>query len=857
MTTPLVDACAWPVSRAGEVLHALARRADLGPRDVDLPPAPDPALTRDPRWIGAWIEAAAERIGIEIEPVESWHRDVESLLANAGPALFRLPGEGDPRFLAVITGHRTSVRVLAPDLTERRVPMTILRDTLCAPIEVAPRASADRLLDIAGVPLARRARARAAMLRERLASARIGDVWLLRLPPSASARHEIRAARLGHRALALLAARAAEYGLGLLAWWMLGLGALRGRIDRGYLLAWGLVLVTQIPFRMLAVAAQGRLAIDAGAALKRRLLAGALALAPEEVRHDGAGALLGRVIESEAVESLSLTAGFDGLTAILEIIVSGALLLLGPGGALSLAVLVVWIALTIVIGTAYLRRRRGWTESRVGMTHDLVERMVGHRTRLAQQSRDRWHDGEDEAAERYIGLSKRMDLAAVALAASPRAFLVAAAAALVPAFVSGTASTAQLAVGLGATLLAYRALARLASGVTSLAGAVIAWEKVKPLWDAAARVEPAAEPLLALAPRAPAAVLLEAHEISFRYTERGRQILRGATLRIAPGDRLLLEGGSGGGKSTLGAILAGLRVPQEGLLLIGGLDRRTLGASGFRRFVVAAPQFHENHVLSATFSFNLLMGRGWPPAPADSRRGRADLRRAQSRRPPRSHARRPRTDGRRDGLAALARRAQPPLHGPRAPPARRADRPRRELRRPRPRHPGARPPLRALARPRGARDRAPMIPRRALILLVALASGCDASGSGAPGVVIPATVRDQRLDLELAADADTRARGLMFRRDLPEDGGMLFVFPGPDPRGFWMRNTYVPLSIAFLDEAGRIESIADMDPFDETIHRPAQPGLYAVEVPYGWFTTHGVGPGDTVSFFLPAGFGAR
>ena len=88
-------------------------------------------------------------------------------------------------------------------------------------------------------------------------------------------------------------------------------------------------------------------------------------------------------------------------------------------------------------------------------------------------------------------------------------------------------------------------------------------------------------------------------------------------MRICAGDRLLLEGPSGGGKSTLAAVLAGSRVSQSGLLLLDGLDRETLGAEGWRRRVVIAPQFHENHVLMRTFVFNVLMGRGWPPAPAD------------------------------------------------------------------------------------------------------------------------------------------------------------------------------------------------------------------------------------------------
>jgi ABC-type bacteriocin/lantibiotic exporter with double-glycine peptidase domain len=80
---------------------------------------------------------------------------------------------------------------------------------------------------------------------------------------------------------------------------------------------------------------------------------------------------------------------------------------------------------------------------------------------------------------------------------------------------------------------------------------------------------------------------------------------------------VLLEGASGGGKSTLAAVLAGGREPEAGLLLLGGLDRATLGADGWRRRVVLTPQFHENHVLMGTFAFNLLLGRDWPPRPGD------------------------------------------------------------------------------------------------------------------------------------------------------------------------------------------------------------------------------------------------
>jgi ABC-type multidrug transport system fused ATPase/permease subunit len=112
-------------------------------------------------------------------------------------------------------------------------------------------------------------------------------------------------------------------------------------------------------------------------------------------------------------------------------------------------------------------------------------------------------------------------------------------------------------------------------------------------------------------------IVIEAYEIIFRYRDRGAPVLQRCNLRIAAGDWLLLEGPSGGGKSTLVSLLSGLRVPESGLLLLRGLDRQTLRSEGWRRRVVSAPQFHENHVLTETFAFNLLMGRRWPAQPAD------------------------------------------------------------------------------------------------------------------------------------------------------------------------------------------------------------------------------------------------
>jgi ABC-type bacteriocin/lantibiotic exporter with double-glycine peptidase domain len=108
-----------------------------------------------------------------------------------------------------------------------------------------------------------------------------------------------------------------------------------------------------------------------------------------------------------------------------------------------------------------------------------------------------------------------------------------------------------------------------------------------------------------------------ARDLVFRYRPQGRPVLQDCSLLIYPGDRILLEGPSGGGKSTLAAVLTGLRLPESGSLLLWGYDRKILGLEEWRRRVVMAPQFQENYVFSETFAFNLLMGRRWPPLTED------------------------------------------------------------------------------------------------------------------------------------------------------------------------------------------------------------------------------------------------
>jgi ATP-binding cassette subfamily B protein len=503
--------------------------------------------------------------------------------------------------------------------------MDAARALLCSALEETVAPEVDRLLDETGIPDARRRAARAALLLERLRTKEVGGCWLLRQSPGAGFWSQAKRLHLPRRLGALVASFAAEYFLLILSWWLIGLSVLSGHLDHGWLFAWALILLTMVPFRVLSTWLQGVLAVNGGAIFRQRLLFGALRLKPEEIRHKGVGQFLGEVMESEALELLVLLVGFQGLTAAIELIAAEIVLSQGVGRGVELILLPLWLAVTLFLGMRYFRQRQRWTEARLSMTNDLTERMVGHRTRLAQEAPQHWHDDEDEALARYLEVSEEMDGAAVQLTAVvPRGWLLVGILGLTSAFVGSYGSNIALAISLGGILLAYRALKRLSSGLISLADAIIAWQQVSPLFQAAGRAQLHGSPAIALTPVADtdgngAQAVMEAHELVFRYQDRGEPILKGCSLIVRRGDRLLLEGSSGGGKSTLTSLLVGLRTPQSGLLLLHGLDRQTLGDEGWRKRVVSAPQFHENHVLTETFAFNLLMGRRWPPHEEDMR----------------------------------------------------------------------------------------------------------------------------------------------------------------------------------------------------------------------------------------------
>ena len=107
-------------------------------------------------------------------------------------------------------------------------------------------------------------------------------------------------------------------------------------------------------------------------------------------------------------------------------------------------------------------------------------------------------------------------------------------------------------------------------------------------------------------------------------------------------------------------------------------------------------------------------------------------------------------------------------------------------------------------------------------------------------------VGKHRIEAEVAADEQMRQLGLMYRSRLPSGQGMLFVYPSPVRICMWMKNTLIPLSVAFLDEEGLILNIEDMTPQSEESHCSVKSARYALEMNQGWFVGHGVKAGDRI-----------
>lgn len=126
-------------------------------------------------------------------------------------------------------------------------------------------------------------------------------------------------------------------------------------------------------------------------------------------------------------------------------------------------------------------------------------------------------------------------------------------------------------------------------------------------------------------------------------------------------------------------------------------------------------------------------------------------------------------------------------------------------------------------------------------LLAALPAGAD------PLLTYPLRIGEHSIRAEVADTPETRRRGLMFRNRLADSSGMIFIFPREERISMWMKNTLIPLSVAFIDSDGRIVNIEQMQPRSEQAHSSSGPAKFALEMNQGWFRQRGIESGDVVT----------
>lgn len=152
-----------------------------------------------------------------------------------------------------------------------------------------------------------------------------------------------------------------------------------------------------------------------------------------------------------------------------------------------------------------------------------------------------------------------------------------------------------------------------------------------------------------------------------------------------------------------------------------------------------------------------------------------------------------------------------------------------------------------LRRPRSPRPATALALSAPLALALALSGQPAAAQSPYRLPVIPLEAGGHAIRAEMASSETQHTRGLMQRSSMPENHGMLFVFEAPARYCFWMKDTLIPLSIAFIDDEGRITDLADMRPRDEDNHHcPSRPVRMALEMNQGWFAARRIGPGQHV-----------
>jgi ATP-binding cassette subfamily B protein len=591
-----------------EALRSLARASG-----VTSAPEARAVQLLEPASLDAVLRDLAAAYQVECQPVTLSFDTLSSTVARSAPALFRVScAEGTSRYLALLRAGPRRVRLATPSGRVVTLPLSSFTKLVTRELRASEQLGVERALGSAVLAPARHERARQRLEQELLRGRALDQVWLVAPAAGAPFPRLLRQAGVLPRTLGVLLTHFLAFAALLAGWTALFRGALGGALDLGWLVAWMLLLLTTVPLRSIETWLRGELALVFGRLLRRRLMSGVLRVDEHALKRDGVGRALSRVLETETLEQQALSGSLGLFTAVAEL---GVLLLLLHSLQISLGLSVVLLASALgVVATCarHYARRRAWVEQRLGLASQLLERMVGHRTRLAQLPAAHVDSEADDALASYLRAGGQVDRATTRITTfCGQGFPVLGVLTLLG--LSREVEGLLLAIGLGCVLLATQGLQRLAQAALALVDARVAWLSVQALFRAG-RTEPAlALARLPTAPPEPGSVLISGSKLAFSYEKHGRTLLSDCSFEIRARDRILIEGPSGAGKSTLAGLLSGSLQPTAGSLLLRGFDLGSVGASAWRSRVGSVPQLHQNHIFTGSLAFNVLMGRHWPP----------------------------------------------------------------------------------------------------------------------------------------------------------------------------------------------------------------------------------------------------
>lgn len=596
MDPPVIalDSLLWPMASVRDGLPMLAVEAHLPMRPAVLPPG-EPDVP--------WLEAVCELLGLDVEFEQGSADELRAALESLPPGLITIvPAE---KALFAVRGNARRITLLAVDGTLVRVPVRELARRLRDQFET-PAAVPSFLRELPA--------AREIYERSRAKLPPVSDSPFFRIAPIRVASEEPLATELasqafGKRISGSLLLMIAETLVAAVVTLLLARVAMAGWVDRASIVGWGIAMAVQTGLTALLALNVGQLNIELSGALKRRLLAGALRLETDAARRDGVGANLALAAESAVVDQLSVLDIAHALSTFAIIALS--VYYLSTQDALAAAVLL--LVCGLIAGLVYdaYRVSSQMIRMNVKLTDIFVERVLGHQTRLIQLQRRDWHEGEDEPLHAYTELVQRLDRRLIALATAPRAWLFILVVLQVRHLIGASTMRLDL-VPFVAGYAASQALGQLIGDAQRLLRWPISLQLLRPLLNQAAVPRNPDVTQLPEGVLDDGDVIVQASGLRYSYTADRPPVLNGLNLEIRSGDRLLVTGPSGGGKSTLASVLTGFRKPTAGLVMLRGVDQPSVRPSVWRRHVVSAPQFHENHIFQNTLAFNLLMGRTWP-----------------------------------------------------------------------------------------------------------------------------------------------------------------------------------------------------------------------------------------------------